>query len=160
MAFETTIIKYLQELQTLDYRSLGRSTWVNEPKSITEILFLEQEYNEGKPFPAVLRELLFIAGNGCPLIELRPENLQQQIRLAVSASSHSIPENYLAFDFLDFSSFSLVYTSQNTEDPKVYHVELSPSEEQHTEFIEDSEFTLLKLLKHRISQVKQGYSPF
>jgi len=153
-------IKYLQELQNIDYQSLGRMSWVNEPKTTIEILSLEQEYNKSKPFPAVLRELLFIAGNGCPIVELRPFNLQQQIRSAVSDSGHSLSQNYFAFDFLDFSSFSLVYTSQNIDDPKVYHVELNPSEEEHTEFIEYSELTLLKLLKHRINQVKQGYNPF
>ena len=152
-------IKYLQELQNLDYQSLGR-TWVNEPKSTTEILSLEQQYNAGRPFPDVLRELLYIAGNGCPLIELRPINLQQQIRSELNESGHSISQNFFGFDFLDFGSFSLVYTNDNTPDPKVYHVELDPSEEEHTEFIEDSDFTLLKLLKHRINKVNQGFNPY
>ena len=152
-------IKYLQELDNLNFQSLGR-TLGNRPMLTTEILALEQQFNNSKPFPAVLRELLLIAGNGCPIIDVKPLDLQQKIRARLVQKGHIISSPFFGFDYRDGGSFSMVYTDENTYDPEVYHVELDPSEDEHTEFIEDSEFTLLRLLKHRVNQIKKGYSPY
>ena len=148
-------IKYLQELESLNYQAIGRNS-VNDPMSITEIVSLEQQYNNSQPFPVVLRELLNIAGNGCPLLDLEPENLQTWIRTEVIETGNTITRPYFGFDFKD-GSFCLVFTDENTHDPKVYVVELYPSF-TGTEFLAESETTLLKLLKFRIDRIKRGLS--
>lgn len=152
-------IKYLNELDELNYQDLGFILG-NRPISVEEIWNLEQQYNNGKYFPDVLRELLYIAGKGCPLIDIDSFVLQEEIRTRVLQKGYTISRPFFGFDYRDRSSFSLVYTDENIHDPKVYHVELSPSEDEHTEFLEDSQFTLLGLLNLRIDQVKQGFNPY
>lgn len=152
-------IKYLNELEDLNYQAVGL-TLGNRPLNIGEIVNMEQQYNNSNPFPDVLRELLYIAGRGCPLINLNPSDLQQKIRGGLYEHRHITSRPFIGFDYRDGSSFSLVYTDENTHDPKVYHVELEHSEDTHTEFLENSGFTLLRLIKMRINEVKQGYNPY
>jgi hypothetical protein len=149
-------IKYLEELHNLNFQSFGR-TLGNRPMLTREILALERQFNNSEPFPAVLRELLLIAGNGCPLVDLGYSDLQNKIRIQVSASGNTILRPYFGFDFRDNSSFNFVYTDENKDDPKVYVAELYPSF-TGTEFLADSETTLLRLLKFRIDRIKRGLS--
>lgn len=46
-----------------------RNGYTNQGISLAEIQTLEQVYNSGNPFPKVLKELLFLAGDRCNVLD-------------------------------------------------------------------------------------------
>ena len=64
---EITYLKKLQE--NLDIRP-----YPCEPLPMSEIENLEQTYNNGNPFPKVLRELLFLAEEYCMVLDYGAED--------------------------------------------------------------------------------------
>ena len=58
-------INYLKKLQ----ENINIFQYPCEPISMIEIESLEQTYNSGNPFPKVLKELLFLAGEFCYILD-------------------------------------------------------------------------------------------
>ncbi|MHA3786884.1 hypothetical protein ACX0HA_01640 [Flavobacterium hauense] len=153
------IIEYLRELENLNSQNL-QDIFPNKPLPVTDIFQLEQLYNNGKPFPKVLRELLHIAGNKCSVISLSrkgPFLYQLAIREAISNSDHTISRPFFAFDQFDIDLFSLVFLDEETEDPEIVHFNLN-EEESSYEYMMRSGVTLSNLIKGRIVDVKKGYN--
>ena len=77
-------IKYLNHLKSNPVKPGSMKYWVIEPLSITEIQNLEQIYNNSQEFPKALRELLWLAGKYCYVLDYGIyENLhlmQQSVR--------------------------------------------------------------------------------
>ncbi len=114
-------IKYLQLLNKNNF--LGPV--IDEPMSISEIVQLEQLYNNGSQFPEPLRELLFLAENFCSAINTgwpTPFEGQLEIRQWLTNKNKTISRPFFGFDPMDFNQFSLVYLDDPRPDPMVYHV--------------------------------------
>src|SRR5688572_23641382 len=74
-------IKYLQALR--DYPSAYPDKSYKktiEPISLSEIATLEQLYNNGNPFPAALKELLYLAGDYCYVLDYGMADSQQEMQ--------------------------------------------------------------------------------
>lgn len=69
-------IQYLQKLR--DNNKMDGFT--DEGLSLSEIAQLEQLCNNGNPFPQVLKELLFLAGNSCNYLDYSIYDSQQELQ--------------------------------------------------------------------------------
>ncbi|MDV6168987.1 hypothetical protein R1T16_11160 [Flavobacterium sp. DG1-102-2] len=78
------VIQYLKELEDLNAMKLF-NVFSNLPLAMGDIVKMEMLYNSGTPFPKSLRELLYIAGNYCSVIDLGsdPFAYQMEIRDAI-----------------------------------------------------------------------------
>lgn len=155
----TMIIEYLKELENLNSQNL-QNIFPNEPLPVDEILQLEKLYNNGKPFPKVLRELLYLAGNRCSVMSLTrkgPFLYQLAVREAIANSDHTLSRPFFAFDQFDIDLFSVVFLDEGTEDPEIVDFNLN-EEESSYEYIMRSGVTLSNLIEGRIVDVKKGYN--
>jgi hypothetical protein len=153
------IIEYLRELESLNSQNL-QNIFPNEPLPVNDILRLEQLYNNGKPFPKVLRELLYIAGNRCSVMSLTknsPFLYQSSIRDLLTARNRTISRPFFGFDSIDRSLFTVVFLDGTDDDPEIVHFDLSePISSEYYMLIPD--ITLSKLINSRIEDVKRGYN--
>jgi len=76
-------INYLQALRDYPSPCPDREEYkyklAIEPLSLSEISDLEQSYNNGVPFPKVLRELLYLAGKNCYVCDYGLYDTQQEM---------------------------------------------------------------------------------
>lgn len=150
-------ILYLQQL-----RDEGNSIshWPMEPISLSEIEHLEQLYNNGNPFPKVLREFLYIAGNYCPVIDMGIENTQEECqeryRKLLLNEGKVLPRPFFGIDIWNGDSFLYMYLDEG-DNPllrTVYYIDeaagLMPVHEI-------THFTLQSLIELRIELSKEGF---
>jgi hypothetical protein len=126
-------IKYLKKMQ----QHPKLRSWKNEGMSLAEIEKLEQEYNQGRPFPTAYREFLFLGGEHSNLGDIDTgvsyEWMQQLAREEVAASGKTIDRPYWVTDQLDrCTQFGFIYLDEDTEDPVIYYCYADKS--YHKEF--------------------------
>lgn len=73
---------YLQQLQNNPLGPPDNPEYKNPIEDIpeSEITQLEKLYNNGNPFPQMLKELLFLAGGSCYVIDWGPTDTQEELQ--------------------------------------------------------------------------------
>lgn len=150
-------IKILKDLQ--DYIPING--FANEPISDQEINALEIQYNDGKPFPTALRELLSIAGKYCYLLEYGTAKTQQQLqnrgKRILDIANLSISRPYYVID-LSTDDFSYIYLDEDQVDPIMHSIYSNDNYEEGHFY--SFEMTLSQYINSRLELVKKGYTPF
>lgn len=101
----------------------GELGFPNEPIPLSEIEQLEQLYNNGVPFPKALRELLFLAGDYCNVLDYGPTDSQQELqdffREELADVSIVLPNPFFALERHSGGEYSWVYLNQG-DNPIIY----------------------------------------
>ncbi|MES2616773.1 MAG: hypothetical protein V4613_02785 [Bacteroidota bacterium] len=124
---------------------------------ISEIEALEVKYNDGKQFPKALRELLFLAGDFCYVLEYgaydTQDELQQSQRDWLVEFGRTFNRNFYVVDLIsDYENFCFVYTDDG-DNPMIYHFSYDNGEIY-------SLVSLKEYMNTKIDLVKQGFNPF
>lgn len=134
-----------------------------KPMSISEIENHEAAYNNGKPFPKALKELLFLAGKSCYVLShniLEIDELQEEPREWMEEYNKAIHRPFYVIECWAYEeSFLFVYLDED-DDPIVRQAYLF-CEDYNIPFISGlSGKTLSEFINRRISIKKEGYNPF
>ena len=151
-------IMEIQYLKYLEKHPQGRpSDPVNIGMTETEIAALETQYNNGDPFPKVLKELLFLAGKQCYAADYGFNDdageLQSDVRNILSEANDTIDEPFFAFEVVEEDQFAFIYL--NEDDPNVY-LYCSYAESIGMEEITDSGKTASKFILDVAIRVVSG----
>ena len=148
-------IQYLKLLKDNPSRD-GR---INMPLSETEILQLEQIYNNSNSFPRVLKELLFLAGEYCIVMDYGISNNQHDFQ-------EFVREDLLEFGKIFTRPFFAVETYSNDyviflyldegDNPRLYRVFYNDAAADFEQPIKQLNHTLLSLINNRVQRVKEG----
>ncbi len=158
------IIKYLKKLK--DNPIIGPFTI--KGISETEIQQLEQLYNNGNPFPKVLKELLFLAGDFCSWLDFGAFDSQQEIQDEIRAkllrvNGLSILRPHYFIDLSAYSNPVFMHLDEG-DNPPLYQIcdEPTSTKYYHGEEIVggDSNRTLVALIERRVRNYKLGYGAF
>ncbi|MEZ2337822.1 hypothetical protein AB6735_19395 [Mucilaginibacter sp. RCC_168] len=123
-------IKYLIQLKNHPTIKEKSTDYVNKLKPLTEaeIVSLEVRYNDEKTFPAALRELLYLAGNDCYVLDYglsdSQEEMQEDGRKWLVKHNKTINRPFFVIDVYNGSNqFLFVYLDEG-DDPLVYEAVL------------------------------------
>ncbi len=152
------IIEYLKELENNPTRGIFSNEGIIE---ITKIQKLEQDYNNGNPFPKVLKELLFLAGNYCGYLDFGSYDTQQELQneerlelLNVFGVTISRPHYFV--DLVSPGNPVFMYLDEGPN-PLLYQINNNPTQSNYTR---DVGGTLKDLIEERIQSYKEGHGPF
>ncbi|MGH1385823.1 hypothetical protein [Kordia sp.] len=151
------IIEYLQTLR--DNPQIDGL--IDEGIQETEILQLEQLYNSGNPFPKVLKELLYLAGNFCNFLDFSIYDSQQEMQdeeRSELTSLYSVTISRPHY-FIDLSSHGrpvFMYLDEG-DNPPLYQILNNPTQANYTE---NGKGSLKSLIEARIGLHLEGYNPF
>jgi hypothetical protein len=157
-------IKYLTKL-----RDNPTIFWINQnvtfdltPMKMEEIVTLETGYNNGNIFPAALRELLFLAGNYCYVLDYgiydTRSEMQDEVRSWLADHNKQISRRFFAIDIYNaYDQFVFIYLDEGVNDPEV-HVAVLYSKE--TIWIKALNYKLSEFIDRRIIRLLAGYNPF
>ena len=157
-------IKYLKSLESNP--SINDSGFNKElqPISLQEIADLEKEYNNGQAFPTALKELLFLAGRYCYMLDYGFMNSQKELQdyvrrgLTKFGRNRVITNPFFVIDIYNAATqFLFVYLGEG-EDPIVYEALLD--EEDNEQWINVVTNTLSKFVYSGVNKVLNGYNPF
>lgn len=161
------------EIQYLKILQNNPAAYPNDPEyeariegvSEETISQLEQKYNNGTPFPKALRELLFLGGKFCYVLDTgrneTPEELQQYVRKKLSRDNLSINKPFYAIDVYNALDQCLVVFFDEGDDPYVYEVIYDyESYGDEIQFINKLNFRLSEYIKNAVNDVKMGLNPF
>lgn len=151
-------IKYLNLLKDTKDDML-----VNRPLSLTEIGVLENVFNNGNVFPTSLRELLFIAGKFCIVLDYSICEDQQEMQdyacELLDDGNLQINRPFYAIHFYsDGSQFLYVYLDENNDDPLV-NVAYIPNS-AGVEHFYSLNTRLSVLLNSRVTRLREGFLPY
>lgn len=149
-------ITYLKKLQQNPYKY----SLQNKPISIADIQQLEQEYNGGNVFPQALRELLFLAGDYCIVLDYGYGNnqgdIQEYVRQKMINESKTISRPFYVIDIYNgVDQFLFVYLDEGNN-PSVYE----GNYEEDEIWITKVDDTLSGYIGDLVERVKQGRNPF
>lgn len=135
-----------------------------ERLTIEEIIDLEIKYNNGNQFPASLRELLFLAGKDCYVLDYglhdTQEEMQDDVRNWLIKQNLSIKSPFFVIDVHRGPEiFLFVYLDEGVPDPIVYQGVTSYYDVGYS-WPMKLESTLSSFIDNRISDLKLGKSPF
>lgn len=154
-------IKYLTILRDTPARPSLRSDVyipVIKPISWEEIVELERLYNRGNSFPAALRELLFLAGSDCYVLDYgfhqSLRELQQFVRDMMIKRLREIKRPFMVIDVYNASDQFLFVYLDDGEDPTVH--------EMYYEYAIPKSVTLSlsAYIAELIERAKEGRNPF
>jgi len=138
-----------------------------EPMSLEEIEILEALYNNGNPFPKALKELLFLAGNSCYVLDkgIYPtqEKMQQFVRNRLIRAGKTISRPFYTIDIYNGPEQCIFVYLDESENPQTYgayYFADDSSPNSSPKFIEKIELSLTELINHRIDRNKVGRNPF
>lgn len=151
-------MKYLALLQATDKGPLK-----NMPLSLASIEYLEDLYNDGIVFPGCLRELLFIAGEYCVVLDYslceNQEEIQDYANELLNEGGVKISRPFYAIDFhSDGSQFIYVYLDEESDDPivNVAYIRNIPGMSN----FQNLNKKLSEFIKSRILTLRDGFNPF
>lgn len=156
-------IRYLNQLKDNPVRYPNDTEHRFPIKGIpeTEIAQLEQLYNNSNPFPVVLKELLFLAGNFCYVLDYgiydTQQDLQDGIREFMIINNRSISRPFYVFDVYGGYNFLFIYLDEGEENPSMY--EAMPWNGK-SEWIEKRDHTIQSVVNNGIQNIKEGLNPF
>jgi len=135
----------------------------NEGLPIEEIQALEQTWNKGNPFPQALRELLFLAGKYCYVLDYNihetQQEMQDELRDAMQDSGHSFSRPFYIIDNYGGDQFLFTYLDETLDDPLVYEY-ASDAIERERPIDRSLKLTLSQLINNSIKVAKEGRNPF
>lgn len=124
---------------------------------------LEQKYNNINPFPKALKELLYLAGKYCYVLDYNifetQQELQEAVREWLSEKKLSINRPFFAIDAYNYGeAFLFIYLDEG-DNPIVRQAYLFPRKDMP--FISNLlGQSLSGYIKGQIDDVKQGINPF
>lgn len=155
------VIEILKQLK--DYPTDG--TFTDQPISLAEIEELEREYNKRAPFPRSLRELLYLAGKFCNVLDYGNTTSQKELQIEARGDladyDREINRPFYAIDIYNAGEqFLFVYLDDNQNDPMLYEAYLPHNQHQVRPWVHSLNRTLSEFINYRLSLLKQGYNPF
>lgn len=134
------------------------------PITMDEILTLESNYNNGNTFPVVLRELLFLAGESCYVLDYgvygNQTHIQNAVRSWLIKSNRQISRPFFAIDvYNSYSQFLFVYLDEGIDDPLVRQAILY-SKATDSSWSTSIDYTLSEFINRRMTYLLNGYNPF
>ena len=148
---------------TGDIADGGSYSFSLEPLTLGGIIKLEAIYNSGHQFPASLRELLFLAGKACYVLDYglydTQEEMQDDIReVLVERGVTILTRPFFVIDVRSGPSiFLFVYLDEGVNDPVIY--EANP----HTTVSDpllSLQASLSTFVNARIDYLLRGVSPY
>jgi len=137
------------------------------PISLQEIEILEQLYNHGNPFPKALKELLFLAGKSCYVLDYgiynTQEKMQEFVRRQMLANNRVINRPFFAIDVYSGGDQFIFVNLDEGDNPPTYegHFYHDPIKDyDQPSWIWTVTPTLSDLISHGIDRIKQGMNPF
>jgi hypothetical protein len=139
-----------------------------DPITMEEIINLEEAYNKGNPFPIALRELLYLAGKSCYVLDHGHFYTQTEMQIGARSWMTKYGRNFhidRPFFVIDVynagDQFLFVYTDEPEDDPMVYEALFDQSfVEREGYFTYSLERRLAEYLEFCIDRLKRGYNPF
>lgn len=149
-------VEYLQKLE----QNPTKNSWRNLSISIAEIQELEQQYNSGNVFPQALRELLYLAGKYCIVLDYGVEDsqkkLQEYVRSKMINKSKTITRHFYVIDIFNaVDQFLFIYLDEG-DNPAVFEAHFF--EEQ--DWISKVDDTLSKYINDLVERVIEGRNSF
>ncbi|WP_417350482.1 hypothetical protein [Flavobacterium alkalisoli] len=137
--------------------------FVNEPISLTEIENPEQLYNNGKPFPKALKELLFLAGKFCYVLDYNifetQQEMQDYVRELLEEDNILIQRPFFVIDVYNAGT-QFLYIYLDEDDNPAVHEGLYYGDPHSVEFTHLVTGSLSKYISSQIEIVKKGQNPF
>ena len=160
-------IKYLQLLrdnpEEYPKNKEGRKHPIR-PFSIVEIEQLESAYNSGKKFPLALRELLFLAGEDCYVLEYgykgNMESVQRIVWGNLARESKVMPRPFLAIDIYNMLDQFLFVFLDEGDDPPVYEGYYDPEALGESSLYRKIQPSLSTYINICVADVQAGGSAF
>jgi len=153
-------IEYLKELEKNPYR-FGKPDLNNEPISEIEIIHLEQLFNDGNTFPKAVRELLYLAGNYCYVLDYgdndSQEELQEYVREKLEFRSKVITRPFFVIDVYNVGTQCLFVYLDEGDNPPVYEGLYSDPTQGWIKLIS---YSLSEYINTLIISVREGENPF
>lgn len=133
---------------------------------MSEIEQLEQAWNNGTTFPIALRELLFLAGNACYVLDYGWfDGGQHQMQLDArewmteEGMERTITRPFYVLEVRDEEAFLMVYLDEG-DNPFMRTVDLPHRNFDDASWNRNTDRTLKDFITERINDVKQGFNPF
>jgi hypothetical protein len=156
-------IKYLKQLNNYPTVKRGNTDYIStlRPLTMQEITKLEIAYNNGAAFPGVLRELLYLAGNYCHVLDYglsdSQEEMQQDARSWLANDNQIINRPFFVIDIYNGGDqFLFVYLDEE-DDPIVHEAILynvTPA------WIHSLNKKLSEFISSRLTRFLSGQNPF
>ena len=153
-------IEYLTQLRDdpINYPNDVTNRFPNIGITESEIIQLQENWNNSNPFPKVLKELLFLAGNYCYVFDYNihenQQEIQEWVREDLVETNRIIARPFYVFDLYD--GFMFIYLDEG-DNPEIY--EAHPFRTGN-DWIRKTSNTIKSLSEKRISRVKDGQNPF
>ena len=155
-------IEYLKELE-LNPCDYIYSHFVNEPISLTEIENLERLYNNGKPFPKALKELLFLAGKFCYVLEYgafdSQQEMQDYVRELLEEDNILIQRPFFVIDVYNAGT-QFLYIYLDEDDNPAVHEGFHYYEDEFKGYSHLVAGSLSSYIETLINRTKKGLNPF
>lgn len=160
-------IKYLLALRDNPVAYPNDTDYKGEvkPISLAEIINLEQLFNGGNQFPKALRELLYLAGSYCYVLDYGGEtedqqDLQETVRVYVANNNKVISRPYFVIDtYNEGDQFLFVYLDEG-DDPQVHEAVFYDQTDFPDWIHKTSPGSLSQFISARIERFKTGQNPF
>ncbi len=129
-------IEFLTELRDNPIEFGGEMNFANRGIPLSEIEQLEQDWNSGIPFPKALRELLFLAGDFCYVLDTglmeSQQEMQEEARLWMTEEGQErvISRPFYVLEVRNEEQFVMVYLDEG-DNPNVHSVSLDHDGEQY-----------------------------
>jgi hypothetical protein len=159
-------IQYLIELESNPSLEINQSGYFSNIIGISEIEAsqLEQNWNNGNFFPKALKELLFLAGLKCYVLDFGWNDSQQELQLDARDKlvewNRIIERPFYVIEIYGGDQFLFVYLDQD-DNPFVHEAYLPPLKyDDSTMWLRSLDKSLKEFINFRINKVKKGYNPF
>lgn len=150
-------IKFLKDL----LNNPKRLSIENKSISVREIDQLEILYNNGSPFPKVLRELLYLAGKLCYVLDYgideTQEDLQKFVRENIEDFNKTIIRPFFVIDVYNANDQFLFVYLDEADDPGVYQAIYYDDEDNWISLVENK---LSVYISSLVERAKEGRNPF
>jgi hypothetical protein len=160
-------ITYLTQLNNNPTISDHGDVKTLNPISLDEIVSLESTYNNGSQFPAALRELLFLAGGDCYILDYGLNDTQLEMQqdtrenLTRFGRTLSISRPFYVFDVYNAGDMCLlVYLDEGKDDPTVYEAIFDIDPLSSRPWVHSLGCTLSQFINKRLVSILSGYNPF
>jgi hypothetical protein len=156
---EINYLPLLQEYATLKPRNSDRILQ-RKSLSMSEIVELENIYNNEHPFPKALRELLYLGGEYCYGLSIyspQQEMQEDSKEYLKECGDNSIGRPFFVIElFTEIGAFHFIYLDETEEDPIVYIAYYQYPEDDN--WISSLEIRLSTLVYTGIGEVIRGNS--
>jgi hypothetical protein len=159
-------IKYLKTLEAHPSINSKRTSKIFSRESLPDqvVAYLETLYNNGVVFPASLRELLYLAGANCYVLDYgtndSPLEMQESSRDYLAHSGKTIDRPFYVIDvFNENDQFLFVYLDES-EDPVVYEAILYLNSTDNWIHCLAKNMRLSEYIDYNINKLLIGQNPF